>query len=72
MYAIQELEYAHVHIHKYAHVGATGICTVNECRKETIISRAYIKNCDPFVLGPLFAIESRNGCWCFSWNCSSE
>ena len=32
----------------------------------------YMKNCEPFVLGPLFAIDSKNGLSCLSLRFSSE
>ena len=31
----------------------------------------YMKNCEPFVFGPLLAMERRYGCSCLSWKFSS-
>ena len=44
----------------------------NSLQDKTLRINAYMKNCDPFVFGPLFAMDNKYGLSCFKLKSSSE
>ena len=44
---------------------------INQHPSRSMTLDTYMKNCEPFVFGPLLAMERRYGCSCLSWKFSS-